>query len=137
MNTAGQERYHSIAKNVIRNVDGIIFVFDLSNNDSFQTIQNWLMTADEVNNNFQKILVGNKSDLPNRAIEKETAEKYSESHDMKYFETSAKNGTNIELIFKEIAGLILSKKSEKIEINKTMKLKIQSKKTKKHCCKNN
>ena len=82
------------------------------------------MTADEVNNNFQKILVGNKLDLPKREIEKETAEKYSESHGMNYFETSAKDGTNVDLIFKEIAGLILSKKSEKIEINKTMKLKI-------------
>ena len=137
MDTAGQEKYRSITKNFIRNADGIIFVFDLSDKDSFKNIKDWLITTDEVKNNFQKILVGNKLDLPKREIEKEIAEKYSENHGMNYFETSAKDGTNVELIFKEIAGLILSKKSEKIEINKTMKLKIQSKKTKKHCCKNN
>ena len=137
LDTAGQEKYRSIAKNVIRNADGIIFVFDLSDKDSFKHIKDWLITADEVNNNFQKILVGNKLDLPNREIEKEIAEKYSKNHGMNYFETSAKDSINVELIFKEIAGLILSKKSEKIEINKTMKLKNQSNKIKKHCCKNN
>jgi len=137
LGTAGQEKYRSIAKNLIRSADGIIFVFDLSNNDSFKNIKDWLITTDEINNNYQKILVGNKLDLPNREIEKEIAEKYSESHDMKYFESSAKNGTNVEPIFKEIAGLILSKKPEKLVNNKTMKLKNQSKNTKKHCCKNN
>ena len=38
-NTAGQEKYRSISKNLIRNVNGIIFVFDLSNIDSFQNIK--------------------------------------------------------------------------------------------------
>jgi len=130
--TAGQEKYRSIARTFIRNVDGIIF-----DNDSFQNIKDWLITADEVNDNFQKILVGNKLDLPKREIEKETAEKYSESHGMNYFETSAKDGTNVEVIFKEIAGLILSKKPVKVVNNKSLKLTNQSKKTKKHCCKNN
>ena len=137
LDTAGQEKYRSISKNLIRDADGIIFVFDLSSNDSFQNIKVWLMTADEVKDNYQKILVGNKLDLPKREIEKETAEKYSKSHDMKYFETSAKKGTNVELIFKEIAGLILSKNPEKVVNNKTMKLNNQSNKIKKHCCKNN
>ena len=137
LDTAGQEKYRSITKNFIRNADGIIFVFDLSDKDSFKNIKDWLITTDEVKNNFQKILVGNKLDLSKRDIEKEKAEEYSENHGMNYFETSAKKGTNVELIFKEIAGLILSNKPEKLVNNKTMKLKNQSKNTKKHCCKNN
>ena len=55
---------------------------------------------------------------------------------MKYFETSAKEGTNVELIFKEIAELILSNKPEKEDNNNTSILSNQSNNSKKHCCKN-
>ena len=136
LDTAGQERYRSVAKNFIRKVGGIIFVFDLSNNDSFENIKDWLMTADDANNNYQKILVGNKLDIPERKIDKERAEKLGEKYNMKYFETSAKEGTNVELIFKEIAELILSNKPEKEDNNNTSILSNQSNNSKKHCCKN-
>ena len=136
LDTAGQERYRSVAKNFIRKVGGIIFVFDLSNNNSFENIKDWLMTADDANNNYQKILVGNKLDIPERKIDKERAEKFSEKYNMKYFETSAKEGTNVELIFKEIAELILSNKPEKEDNNNTSILSNQSNNSKKHCCKN-
>ena len=136
LDTAGQERYRSVAKNFIRKVGGIIFVFDLSNNDSFENIKDWLMTADDANNNYQKILVGNKLDIPERKIDKERAEKFSKKYNMKYFETSAKEGTNVELIFKEIAELILSNKPEKEDNNNTSILSNQSNNSKKHCCKN-
>ena len=136
LDTAGQERYRSVAKNFIRKVGGIIFVFDLSNNNSFENIKDWLMTADDANNNYQKILVGNKLDIPERKIDKERAEKLGEKYNMKYFETSAKEGTNVELIFKEIAELIISNKPEKEDNNNTSILSNQSNNSKKHCCKN-
>ena len=136
LDTAGQEGYRSVTKNIIRKVDGIIFVFDLSNNDSFENIKDWLMTADDANNNYQKILVGNKLDIPERKIDKERAEKFSKKYNMNYFETSAKEGTNVELIFKEIAELILSNKPEKEDNNNTSILSNQSNNSKKHCCKN-
>ena len=44
LDAAGQEKYKSIAKNFIRNFDGIIFVFDLRNNNSFENIKEWLNT---------------------------------------------------------------------------------------------
>ena len=116
LDTAGQEKYLSVAKNFIRNGDGIIFTFDLTNEKSFKSIKNWLMTSEEVNQGFQKILVGNKFDLSDKKVNKETAEKFCEKYQMKYFEVSAKNGTNVELIFREIAQFILANKPER-EIN--------------------
>ena len=57
---------------------------------------------------------------------------------MKYFETSAKNDMNVELIFKEIAGLILSSNPEKLIKKDNFGLKSQHKKSqrKKNCCNN-
>ena len=136
LDTAGQERYRSIAKNFFRKGDGIIYVFDLTNEKSYKSIKNWLMDVDEVNKSCQKILVGNKTDLKDyRVIDRERAKKFSESHNLKYFETSAKDGSDVELIFKEIAELILSNKSEKKMDNK-ITLSNQPNESKKSCCKN-
>lgn len=144
--TSGQERYHSLTKSYLRNADGLIFVFDLTKEKTFENIQKWLITCDEIIENFNKIIVGNKLDLENREIDTERAEIFCEKYNMKYFETSAKRGTNVEKIFEEITRLILDNK-QKNEIidkenayiikHKSSKIKIQPDKSKKKkkCCK--
>ena len=143
--SSGQERYHSLTKSYLRNADGLIFVFDLTNEKTFENIQKWLITCDEIIENFNKIIVGNKLDLENREIDTERAEIFCEKYNMKYFETSAKRGTNVEKIFEEITRLILDNK-QKNEIkdkenayiikHKSSKIKIQPDKSKKKkkCC---
>ena len=42
LDTEGQEKYKSVAENFIKKADGIIFVFDLSKEESFGNIKNWL-----------------------------------------------------------------------------------------------
>ena len=37
--TAGQERFHSITKNIYRNTNGVIFVYDITNKNSFLNIK--------------------------------------------------------------------------------------------------
>ena len=143
LDTAGQEKFRSVAKNFIRKGDGIIFTFDLSNKESFDSIKDWLITADDANEDYQRILVGNKYDLPDKKIDEEKAKKLAQRYNMKYFETSAKDGTNVDVIFKEIAELILSSpKGKKIEEEAKKKkdnIKINSNKsTKKNkCCNKN
>ena len=143
LDTAGQEKYKSVAKNFIRKGEGIIFTFDLTYKESFESIKRWLNDADGVNEDYQRILVGNKYDLPDKIINKEIAEKLAQKYNMKYFETSAKDGTNVDVIFKEIAELILSSpKGKKIEEetkkkNENIKIKSEKSKKKKKCnCQN-
>ena len=135
LDTAGQEKYKSIAKSAIKRANGIIFVFDLNCKDSFDNIKYWLMSSLEVSNDFNKILVGNKYDLT-REVDKDKVEKLIEKYNFKYFETSAKDGKNVELIFKEIAELILSGQSEKDIKEKYIKINNQSinSRKKKNCC---
>ena len=144
--TGGQERYHSIAQNYIRNANGIIFVFDLNQEKTFKNITNWLTTCDEVIKDYPKILVGNKLDLEDREIDTKEAEELCEKHKMKYFETSAKKDINVEKIFYEIARLILdSKQKEENEKenekenelsiqNSIITIKNNKEKKKKKCC---
>ena len=125
LDTAGQEKYKSIAKSAIKRANGIIFVFDLNSEESFDNIKYWLMSSLEVSNDFNKILVGNKYDL-RREVDKDKVQKLIEKYNFKYFETSAKDGKNVQLIFKEIAGLILSGQSEKDIKEKYIKINNQS-----------
>ena len=134
--TSGEERFKCLSKNYYKNVDGIIFVFDITNEESFDAgIRDWLLECNNEigENNFKKILIGNKSDLKDmRNVNKEKAEKYSENRNMKYFETSAKTGENVDLIFKELVELILKDPKQKIENNKLGGVKNSS--NKKKCC---
>ena len=111
--TSGQERYQSITKNFYRNADGILFVFDVTNEDSFNHLKNWLITSEDIEKDFKKIIVGNKMDLEDKiVINKEKADKFAEKKNMKCFLTSAKDGTNVDVIFQEIAELILANKTD-------------------------
>lgn len=110
--TSGQERYRSITKNFYRNADGILFIFDVTNEDSFNHLKDWLTNSEECEKEFKKIIVGNKIDLENRLIKKERMEHYAEKENIKCFETSAKDGTNVDVIFQKIGELILANKTE-------------------------
>ena len=111
--TSGQERYRSITQNFYRNANGILFIFDITNRESFENIKNWIIDSDSADNEVIKVLVGNKIDIDeNRKIDNDIVKKYAEKKGMKYFETSAKEGINIDIVFRKIAELILSKSEE-------------------------
>ena len=111
--TSGQERFRSITQNFYRNADGILFVYDITNRESFSHIKDWLMDSQVEDSDIKRILVGNKIDLEDkRAIDVEKMKSFAESKKMKCFETSAKSGENVETIFKEISSLILENKTD-------------------------
>ena len=113
--TSGQERYRSITKNFYRNADGVMFVCDVTKEKTFDNIKNWLIDSEQNanNSNFKKILVGNKIDLKEeRAIDTQQLQNFANKKEMKFYETSAKDGTNVDHIFTELAKLILEDKSD-------------------------
>ena len=113
--TSGQERYRSITKNFYRNADGVMFVCDVTKEKTFDNIKNWLIDSEQNanNSNFKKILVGNKIDLKEeRAIDTQQLQNFANKKEMNFYETSAKDGTNVDKIFTELAKLILEDKSD-------------------------
>ena len=111
--TAGQEKFSSLTKGLFRNTDGILLVFDLTNNISFNNIKKWI---NEVENNSdhktKKILVGNKVDMKdNIQVSKNDIDNLCKKKKIKYIEVSGKNNTNVKEAFDTLVNLIIDKKS--------------------------
>jgi len=112
--TAGQERFRSMALQALKAVHGIILVFDLTNRDSFDNINEWLGTIKENLNNPNLILFGNKADVEEnkRKVTKEEAERFAHKLGMKYFETSGYKRIGLQEGFSSIVNDIYNKYKE-------------------------
>lgn len=70
--TAGQERYRTITSSYYRGADGIILVYDVTNEESFRHLNEWLVEINRyANDDVSKLIVGNKNDLPNKVVSSE------------------------------------------------------------------
>ncbi|XP_032356918.1 ras-related protein Rab-15 isoform X2 [Etheostoma spectabile] len=107
--TAGQERYHTITKQYYRRAQGIIFVYDITSELSFQHLVKWASDVDEyAQDKVQRILVGNKCDEElRRQVTKDQGNKLAETYGMEFFETSAFNSMNICESFTRMTELVL------------------------------
>ncbi|XP_054470084.1 ras-related protein Rab-15-like [Anoplopoma fimbria] len=107
--TAGQERYQTITKQYYRRAQGIIFVYDVTCESSFQHLMKWASDVDEnAPDKVQRILVGNKSDEElRRQVTKDQGSKLAETYGMEFFETSASTSTNITEAFTRVTELVL------------------------------
>ena len=99
--TAGQERFRSLSINYMNNSHGFIFIYDITNSESFKNIVNWINLALEKNNHTViNLLVGNKSDLESdRKVSKSEAEALAKEKKLFFLETSAKKDNNVEKVF--------------------------------------
>jgi Ras-related protein Rab-1A len=89
--TAGQERFRTITSAYYRGADGIIMVYDVTSQDSFNHVADWLTEVNRyASEGTCKLLVGNKSDREDRAVSSEEASAYAEKLKIPFLETSAK-----------------------------------------------
>ncbi|KAF7201963.1 ras-related protein Rab-15 isoform X2 [Nothobranchius furzeri] len=107
--TAGQERYQTITKQYYRRAQGIVFVYDITSNLSFQHIVKWASDVDEfAPDDVQTVLVGNKADNEfRRQVTKDQGYKLAEHYGMEFFETSASTSSNINELFIRMTELVL------------------------------
>ncbi|XWS59775.1 hypothetical protein CRYUN_Cryun08bG0150400 [Craigia yunnanensis] len=62
--TAGQERFRTITTAYYRGAMGILLVYDVTDESSFNNIRNWIRNIEQhASDNVNKILVGNKADM--------------------------------------------------------------------------
>ena len=102
--TCGSERFKSLTSSFIKTCSAFILVFDLTRTSTFQNIEHWIRTIKENTSPKFLILIGNKSDLvEQRALNKDFILEYCQKHFFNYLEISAKNNSNIEIMFKEVA----------------------------------
>ena len=96
--TSGHERFHNVVMKTLRNIGGIILVFDVTNRDSFNNLGLWLSSIyEECANNPFIILFGNKVDESKEkwAVNEEEIEIFAKRNNLHYYAVSAKKGKGI------------------------------------------
>jgi len=99
--TAGQERFRTITSSYYRGAHGILIVYDVCNKTTFNNVPIWLQEIEtSASKNVDVILVGNKSDMSHsRKVSELEGFHFAETHNLPFFETSAKNSTNVDKCF--------------------------------------
>ena len=106
--TAGQDKYRTIAKNYYKGSHGILLLYDITKQSSFDNIREWVRDIkEEVNEKAILFLIGNKIDMEDqRKIPKEKGVELAEEFKIPFFEASAKSGENVDEVFKALYNKI-------------------------------
>ena len=131
--TAGQDRFRSITKNYYKGAHGIILIYDVTEQKSFDNVKNWMaQIKEEVSDRVTIVLVGNKiDDEDNRKIATEQGESMAKEYGIMFFECSAKTGQHIDEIFNNLVKKVVDNFSKSAENGQKLKNK---KKKGKGCC---
>ena len=136
--TAGQEKYKSVTKSLFCKVQGVIAMFDLTNEDSFEQAKYWIKVLKEERGQIPTILVGSKFDLTDLIIiSEEEIKNYAENETLEFMMVSSKTDYNVKNAVKMICEKVLTS-LDNYEINESFSDFIQlskKKKKKKQCCK--
>ncbi|XP_029436324.1 ras-related protein Rab-13 isoform X1 [Rhinatrema bivittatum] len=132
--TAGQERFKTITTAYYRGAMGIILVYDITDEKSYENIQNWMKSIKEnASAGVERLLLGNKCDIENkRKVPTERADKLAKEYGIRFFETSAKSSVNVDEAFNALARDILVKISKR---NPTSKAQLDLKSAEKRSSK--
>jgi small GTP-binding protein len=117
--TAGQEVFNSITRNYYRGAVGCLIVYDITNRSSFNNIEKWVNDVKNYSQNdgIVMVLVGNKLDQQDaRQVTTEEGQALAEKFKMRFVETSAKTGENVDHSFSNI----LEKICEDLDEGKTI-----------------
>ena len=136
--TAGQEKFRSVSKIYFKDSDIVIFVYDITNEKSFNDLREfWIgYVKDLIGNDKVFGIASNKIDLfENKKVEKEEGEKFAEDNGALFCETSAKEDP--KGFQKFVNDLIVTYISKRKNVKKEQNINLNGnklKKNKKNCC---
>ena len=111
--TASQERFNSITKNIYRGANGVLFIYDITNRQSFNSVRKWIKDTESYDEDIKGIILGNKIDLEDqRQVKTEELEEFGNEKQMKVMEISAKTNENVNECFDLLVDELLDKKTE-------------------------
>mmetsp|Transcript_2297 Transcript_2297/g.4916 ORF Transcript_2297/g.4916 Transcript_2297/m.4916 type:complete len:200 (+) Transcript_2297:71-670(+) len=116
--TAGQERFRTLHQGFYRGAHGIIVVYDVTDRDSFKNARHWLEEIRKYSSDekLPRILVGSKNDLISKQVVRcEEGQELADECGIRFVETSARNSTNVEKAFMELARTVSQKYGFRME----------------------
>jgi small GTP-binding protein len=137
--TDGQERFGNITCSLYQGMQGIIVTYDVGNAGTFDSVKNWVAEMERyAKDDANVFLVGNKTDLSERAVSTEKGEEFANSKGYPFIETSAKTGDNVEELFvklsQEMLGRYRAKSEAKAAAQNTLDLSAPAPAKKKKGC---
>ena len=137
--TAGQERFRNITTQYYKGADGIVLIYDVTDDASYEKIRDWMeqILSNTKREDIGLVLLGNKCDMEQRAVTEEQGNKMAEELKVSYFETSALTGQGINEAFNELTRDIMKRKGVDNGGNENLELKNNISKKKKDgngCC---
>ncbi len=128
--TAGQERFRSIQKHYYNKVDGILFIYDITNKTSFDIIEQWYNEVKNYNDNIIGVLIGNKTDLEdNRTVTTEQGQELAKKLNFAFYECNSVDGENVHEAFESLVKMILEEKNKNKNKETDTALKIEDKRS--------
>ena len=137
--TAGQERFRNITTQYYKGADGIVLIYDVTDDASYEKIRDWMeqILSNTKREDIGLVLLGNKCDMEPRSVKEEQGIKMAEELKVSYFETSALTGQGINEAFNELTRDIMKRKGVDNGGNENLELKNNISKKKKDgngCC---
>ncbi|XP_028312413.1 ras-related protein Rab-27B-like [Gouania willdenowi] len=110
--TAGQERFRSLTTAFFRDAMGFLLMFDLTNQQSFLNVRNWMsqLQANAYCDSPDVVLVGTKCDLRDlRDVHTRQARDLAERYGIPYFEASAVTGVEVDKAVTTLLDLVMKR----------------------------
>ena len=136
--TAGQEKYRAITKNLFLKVQAALIVYDITNEETFNNLKTWVRSIkEECGKQIQMLIIGNKNDLnEERVVDKNIAMEYAKEEKIDYLETSSKTGDNIQKAISLLCEKVLENTEFTNDFSFTLDASAISQKNKSKCCQN-
>uniref|UniRef100_A0A667ZI89 Calcium release activated channel regulator 2A n=1 Tax=Myripristis murdjan TaxID=586833 RepID=A0A667ZI89_9TELE len=132
--TAGQERYRSITKQFFRKADGVVVMYEITSEQSFTAVRQWLTSVQEGSGeDIPIMLLGNKTDKESdREVQSGVGKKLAKDCQLIFYECSACSGHNVMESMVHLARIL--KEQEDKEKEKTIQLVSSPSQKKRSCC---
>ena len=98
----GDQRFNSLIRSFYKSGDAVIYVYDITNSESFLNLETWMSYFENLPNHQQpkvKLILGNKNESYKKMVDFDSASAFAKKHNINILEVSAKNGTNINEAF--------------------------------------
>ena len=108
--TAGQERFRTLTSGFYNNTHGAILVYDVTDEQSYIDIPNWLRDVNRYTTDPVRMILANKTDLGASKVDREEVASYADANRCSFYEVSAKEGTNTEEAFMHLVEELVEKR---------------------------